>query len=73
MFGVMVAAPDTISVKARETLAGSVAWSDTLTLNVYVPAVAGVPVSAPVCAFKLSPGGKEADCALNVYGEISVV
>jgi hypothetical protein len=47
--------------------------SVTLTLNVYWPAFVGVPLIAPVAAFRVSPGGRLPLATTKVYGEVPPV
>ncbi len=47
--------------------------STTLIVNVYEPALLGVPEMAPVEVFRLNPGGSEPDASENVKGPVPPV
>ena len=44
--------------------------STTFEVNVYVPAVVGVPEMTPVVVFSVNPGGSEPDVIENVNGAV---
>jgi len=67
----MAAGAKSISIlKFFVTVAGGVAESVTVTVNAVFPAIAGVPLTTPVVAFKVRPAGKLPPLTLQVTAPV---
>src|SRR5579885_3386467 len=67
---VMVSAGLIVALSTAVTLCGGVVLSVTLTVKPKLPALAGLPVMAPLAAFRLSPGGNAPLLTDQAYGGV---